>query len=79
MTSSARPSSTTPGGGLKGGQIVGSTDKLGLRPKDRPLTPGDLHATIYKVMGVDPAIHFLDPTGRPVPVLDDPTPIKELF
>lgn len=67
------------GGGLKGGQLVGSTDALGTRPKDRPLTPADVHATIYKVMGVDPTVHFLDRTGRPVPAIDHGQPIAELI
>lgn len=67
------------GGGLKGGQVVGSTDRLGERPKDRPLTPPNIHATIYKVLGIDPAQHFLDHAGRPVPILDDREPISELL
>jgi len=67
------------GGGIKGGTVVGSTDKLGERPKDRPLTPCNLHATIYDVLGIDPKMQLLDPTGRPVNVLDDPTPIQELL
>jgi hypothetical protein len=67
------------GGGVKGGQVIGSTDRLGERPHTRPLKPCHIHATIYQVLGVDPKLHLLDPSGRPVPVLDDPTPIKELL
>jgi len=67
------------GGGVKGGQVVGSTDKLGTRPHTRPLTPSNIHATIYQVLGVDPKLQLLDPSGRPVSVLDDPTPISELL
>ena len=67
------------GGGVKGGQIVGSTDRLGTRPKDRPVTPCNIHATIYHVLGIDPKLQLLDPSGRPVNVLDDPTPIAELI
>jgi hypothetical protein len=67
------------GGSVKGGQIVGSTDRLGTRPHTRPVTPCNVHATIYQVLGVDPRLQLLDPTGRPVNVLDDPTPISELF
>jgi hypothetical protein len=67
------------GGGVKGGQIVGSTDRLGTRPLTRPVTPANIHATIYTVLGIDPKLHLFDPTGRPVPVLDDPTPIGELL
>jgi hypothetical protein len=67
------------GGGVKGGVVVGSTDRLGERPKDRPLTPCNIHATIYKVLGIDPALQLLDPSGRPVNVLEDPTAIEELL
>jgi uncharacterized protein (DUF1501 family) len=67
------------GGGVKGGQIVGSTDRLGTVPKDRPVTPGDIHATIYQVLGIDPTTAFNDRTGRPVPLVDQGRPIAELF
>jgi hypothetical protein len=67
------------GGGVKGGQIVGSTDRLGSRPHTRAVVPSNIHATIYKVLGLDPKLHLLDNTGRPVPVLDDPTAIEELL
>jgi hypothetical protein len=67
------------GGGVKGGQIVGSTNKLGTEPNSNPLTPSNVHATIYHVLGIDPKLQLLDPSGRPVSVLDDPTPIQELL
>ena len=67
------------GGGVRGGQVVGSTDRLGTRPQTRPLTPANVHATIYEVLGIDPKLHLLDPSGRPTPVLEDPTPIAELL
>jgi hypothetical protein len=67
------------GGGVKGGQIVGSTDRLGTRPHTRAVVPANIHATIYKVLGIDPKLQLLDPSGRPVPVLDDPSPIDELL
>jgi hypothetical protein len=67
------------GGGVKGGLIVGSTDRLGQRPHTRPVVPANIHATIYQVLGLDPTLHLIDPSGRPVPVLDDPTPIEELL
>jgi hypothetical protein len=67
------------GGGVKGGTIVGSTDRLGQRPHSRPLRPSNIHATIYQVLGIDPRLHLMDPVGRPVAVLDDPTAISELF
>ena len=67
------------GGGVKGGRLVGTTDRLGQRPHTRAVTPSNIHATIYQVLGVDPKLQLLDPSGRPVSVLDDPEPIHELF
>ena len=67
------------GGGIKGGRIVGSTNKLGTAPHTRAVTPSNIHATIYTVLGIDPKLQLLDPSGRPVNVLDDPEPISELF
>jgi Protein of unknown function (DUF1501) len=66
------------GGGVKGGQIVGSTNRLGEAPKDRPITAGDIHATIYHVLGVDPHVSFLNHAGRPVPAIDQGEAIREL-
>jgi len=67
------------GGGVKGGQIVGSTDRLGSLPASRPVVPSNIHATIYRVLGINPQLQLLDTSGRPVNTLDDPTPIHELF
>lgn len=66
------------GGGLKGGQIVGSTNRLGERPAERPLRPGDVHHTIFKVLGVDPEVAFEDHSGRPIPAIDHGAVIDEL-
>ena len=66
------------GGGLRNGQIVGSTNRLGEVPQDRPLRPGDIHHTIYRALGVDPATHFLDHSGRPIPAIDHGEVIREL-
>jgi uncharacterized protein (DUF1501 family) len=67
------------GGGVAGGRIVGSTDRLGTAPHTRAVTPSNIHATIYNVLGLDPKLQLLDPSGRPVNVLEDPEPIAELF
>jgi len=67
------------GGGLRGGQIVGSTNRLGEAPKDRPLRPGDIHHTIYRVLGVDPSTHFLDRSGRPIAAIDHGEVSRELL
>lgn len=67
------------GGGLKVGQIVGSTDSKGAHPKDRPLSPNDLWATMYHHMGIDIEKSFLDTTGRPMPILPYGQAIRELL
>ena len=67
------------GGGLKMGQVVGSTNAKGEDPKDRPLTPNDLWATVYRHLGIDYTHSFLDHTGRPMPILPFGNPIRELI
>lgn len=67
------------GGGVQGGRIIGSTDRKGEAPKDHPLRPGDIHHTIFKVLGVDRNLHFLDHAGRPIPAIDHGDVIEELF
>jgi hypothetical protein len=67
------------GGGLRGGQVVGASNARGESPIDRPLTPGDVLATVYHVLGIDPKQTFSDFTGRPVPILDSGTPIREII
>jgi len=66
------------GGGLAMGRVVGSTNSKGEDPKDRPLTPNDLWATIYRHLGIDPNHAFPDHTGRPLPILPFGEPIREL-
>jgi hypothetical protein len=67
------------GGGIKTGQVIGSTNSKGEVPKDRPLTPNDLWATMFKHMGIDIEHTFPDPTGRPMAVLPYGEAIKELY
>jgi hypothetical protein len=67
------------GGGLKMGQIVGSTNARGEHPKDRPLTPNDLWATMFRHLDIDYLnTSFLDHGGRPMPILPYGQPIEEL-
>jgi hypothetical protein len=58
---------------------VGKTDPRGEYVVERPVSVQDLHATIYHALGIDPYISFLNTGGRPVPAVDDGTPIRELF
>lgn len=56
------------GGGISGGQVIGSSDSVGEGPKDRPVTPSDLAATIYTLLGIDPRHELHTRDGRPVQV-----------
>ena len=67
------------GGGVKGGQVVGSTNRLGEVPKDRPLRPGHVHHTVFRVLGIDPSLHFENHAGRPIAAVDHGSVIAELF
>lgn len=67
------------GGGLKMGQIIGSTNDKGERPQDRPVSYQDLLATIYQSMGVNPNHTLINHAGRPVPILSTGQPITELI
>ncbi len=67
------------GGGIKSGQIVGSTTADGGEPDDRPLRPGDLLATIYHTLGIDHQITVPDRQARPIPILPEGEPIRELI
>jgi len=66
------------GGGLKMGQAVGASTAKGERPKDRPITVPQLLSTIYRQLGIDPAMTFPNGSGRPMYVLDDREIVKEL-
>jgi hypothetical protein len=61
------------------GQVVGATNSRGEYPQDRPLTPQDMLATIYRHLGIDYRQAFLDHSGRPVPILSSGEPIRELL
>ena len=67
------------GGGMRTGQVVGSTDAKGEAPKDRPLTPNDFWATVYRHLGIDWNVAFPDFSGRPMPILPYGEPIRELI
>lgn len=66
------------GGGMRMGQIVGSTNSKGEHPKDRPLSPNDLWATMFHHLGVDYHRDLIDHNGRPLPILPFGDPIAEL-
>jgi hypothetical protein len=67
------------GGGLRHGQVIGATERDGGQIKERPVTPGDLAATIYHHMGVPLDTTYQDNTGRPHFVVQNGSPIRELL
>jgi hypothetical protein len=68
------------GGGIKGGQVIGASDEIGGAPKDRPTSPGEVAATIYKALGVPLELELPGAQGRPIPLVERGIePIKELF
>lgn len=66
------------GGGIRGGQTYGASDRLGEYPADKPLTPADITKTVYHAMGVT-NLEAIDPTGRPYNLLAEGSPIVDLF
>jgi hypothetical protein len=66
------------GGGLTRGQVVGSTTALGEWPSSRPITVPEILATVYQQLGIDPNTVLHDGEGRPVPILPEAKPIREL-
>lgn len=68
------------GGPIKGGRVIGESDELGYRPKSRPVTPGEVAATLYRGLGLDPHRELPGPQNRPIPLADfGVQPIRELF
>ncbi len=67
------------GGGLKMGQVIGSTNARGEYPTSDPTSPQDLLATVYRHLGIDTEHAFTDGTGRPWPVLPHGKPIEKLI
>lgn len=67
------------GAGIPGGQIIGSSDRRGESPQDRPVTPADLVHTIYRLLGIDPGRLLQTADGRPVRINRDGSTIDELI
>lgn len=67
------------GGGIKGGQVIGSSDEDGYRPKDRPVQVSDLHASVCHALGINGTKEVMTPLQRPMKLIDGGKPIAELF
>ena len=66
------------GGGIRGGQVHGASDASGAYPRDNPVSPEDMLATIYDAMGIAPDALIHDREGRPIPICDG-RPVSALF
>ena len=68
---------TLTGGGFRRGQVIGASD--GEQPAARPVTPGDLAATVYHHFGVPLDATFTDLKSRPRSIVENGAPLKELI
>jgi hypothetical protein len=66
------------GGGMRGGNLVGASDRFCAFPSELPVTPADVVATIYHTLGLEPHTLVHDPLGRPL-AISDGRPIRQLF
>ena len=67
------------GGGVSGGQVVGSVNKTGIEVADRPVTVQDLFRTIYHTLGIDPDWENISRIGRPIKLVDGGEVVSELL
>ncbi|MDB4749823.1 DUF1501 domain-containing protein [Rubripirellula sp.] len=67
------------GGGTRGGQVIGATDRQGYAAVERILSPENFVSTIYRKLGIDPGQMMYSPDGRPVHLVSDAEPITELM
>lgn len=67
------------GGGIKGGRVIGKTDDKGQEPVELPYKPDDAAASFFHALGIDSKREYHTPTGRPVMIVRDGEPIKQLF
>jgi uncharacterized protein (DUF1501 family) len=56
------------GGGIRGGQVYGSSDRSAANPSTNPVSPAEIAATVYHCLGIDPQAHVTDQEGRPLVV-----------
>jgi arylsulfatase A-like enzyme len=65
------------GGGIARGRVVGRSDKIAGDPVERRISPKDILATIYHLLGIDPSTSLADRQGRPLPLLPEGEVIVE--
>ena len=66
------------GGGLRGGQVIGSSDADGAQPQNDPVSPTDVAATIFSQLGINPEKKLLAPGDRPIDIVRDGKVISAL-
>jgi hypothetical protein len=67
------------GGGIKGGQVIGSSETSGQDVKERPIAVNDLLQTFCQSLKINPKKENMSPLGRPIKIVDGGRPVKELF
>ena len=67
------------GAGVRGGQVIGATDRDGVHVTDRPLSVQDLFVTFCQVLSIDPANEYLTTDRRPIKIVEGGQVIHELF
>ena len=67
------------GGGVRGGQVLGRTDRQGDSPEDRPVTPSDLAATVFTLLGINPETKLLSPDQQPIRLVDQGRCVTEIL
>jgi arylsulfatase A-like enzyme len=67
------------GGGIARGRVVGRSDKIASDPVERPVSPKDILATIYHLLGIDPLTTLTDRLGRPLTLVPDGAVIPEVI
>lgn len=66
------------GGGIRGGQVYGASDRVAAYPADHPVRPGDLAATVFQALGIPPDAVYTDREGRKFSVLESGQPLPLL-
>lgn len=67
------------GGGFAGGRVIGASDKEAMGPAGKPVLPDNLAASLYHLLGVDHQKEYHTTSGRPVMIVREGQPMKELF
>src|SRR5208282_4842135 len=66
------------GAGVRGGQVLGASDRIGAEPRERPVTPAEVAATVFQALGIDLQTRLPGPGGQTLP-LTAAQPLHELF